>query len=44
MVSAGYSLRKISEALAAAGTVTRTGAALSPSGVRNILQRLGLAG
>jgi DNA invertase Pin-like site-specific DNA recombinase len=44
MVSAGYSLRKISEALAAAGTVTRTGAPLSPSGVRNILQRLELAG
>ena len=44
MVSAGYSLRKISEALAAAGTVTRTGAPLSPSGVRNILQRLELVG
>lgn len=44
MVSAGYSLRKISEALAAAGTVTRTGNPLPPSGVRNILQRLELAG
>lgn len=44
MVGAGYSLRKMSEALAAAGTVTRTGAPLSPSGVRNLLQRLELTG
>ena len=44
MVAAGYSLRKMSEALAAAGTVTRTGSPLSPSGVRNLLQRLELAG
>jgi DNA invertase Pin-like site-specific DNA recombinase len=43
MVAAGYSLRKISKALAAAGTVTRTGSPLSPSGVRNLLQRLELA-
>ena len=43
MVAAGYSLRKMSEALAAAGTVTRTGSPLSPSGVRNLLQRLELA-
>ena len=44
MVGAGYSLRKMSEALAAAGTVTSTGAPLSPSGVRNLLQRLEMAG
>jgi DNA invertase Pin-like site-specific DNA recombinase len=43
MVAAGYSLRKMSQALAAAGTVTRTGSPLSPSGVRNLLQRLELA-
>ena len=43
MVAAGYSLRKMSEALAAAGTVTRTGQPLSPSGVRNLLRRLELA-
>ena len=42
MVAAGYSLRKMSDALAAAGTVTRTGSPLSPSGVRNLLQRLEL--
>lgn len=44
MVAAGYSLRKMSSSLAAAGTVTRTGSPLSPSGVRNLLQRLELAG
>jgi DNA invertase Pin-like site-specific DNA recombinase len=44
MVAAGYSLRRISEALAAAGTVTRSGSPLSASGVRNLLQRLELGG
>jgi DNA invertase Pin-like site-specific DNA recombinase len=44
MVAAGYSLRKMSEALAAGGTTTRTGKPLSPSGVKNHLQRLGLGG
>ena len=38
----GASLRAMAEALAAAGTVTRTGQPLSPSGVKNHLQRLGL--
>lgn len=40
--SQGASLREISDALAAAGTVTRTGHPLSPTGVKNLLQRLGL--
>lgn len=40
--SQGASLREISDALAAAGTVTRTGRPLSPTGVKNLLQRLGL--
>ncbi len=44
MVAAGYSLRKMSEALAAGGTTTRTGKPLSPSGVKNHLQRLSLGG
>ena len=44
MVAAGYSLRKMSDALAAGGTTTRTGKPLSPSGVKNHLQRLGLGG
>lgn len=39
----GASLRAMAEALAAAGTTTRTGRPLSASGVRDHLQRLGLA-
>jgi DNA invertase Pin-like site-specific DNA recombinase len=42
MVASGYSLRKISEALAKAGKGTRSGSPLSASGVRNLLQRLEL--
>ena len=42
MVAAGYSLRRMSEALAAAGTVTAKGNPLSASTVRLQLQRLGL--
>ncbi|MCP9861090.1 MULTISPECIES: recombinase family protein [unclassified Cyanobium] len=42
MVAAGYSLRRMSEALAAAGTVTAKGSPLSASTVRLQLQRLGL--
>jgi DNA invertase Pin-like site-specific DNA recombinase len=38
----GASLRQMAEALAAAGTVTRTGKPLSPSTVRLQLERLGL--
>jgi hypothetical protein len=46
MVAAGYSLRRIAQALAVAGkgTVTRSGSPLSPSGVKNLLQRLELGG
>lgn len=44
MVAGGYSLRRMSEALAAGGTTTRTGQALSPSGVKNHLRRLALLG
>ncbi|MFM7641421.1 MAG: recombinase family protein [Cyanobium sp.] len=40
----GASLREMAQALAAAGTTTRTGQALSASGVKNHLMRLGLAG
>jgi DNA invertase Pin-like site-specific DNA recombinase len=43
MVGQGYSLRRMAEALAAAGTVSRTGRPLGPSVVRTHLQRLGLA-
>ena len=43
MAAAGYSLRRMSEALAAAGRVTRNGQPLSPSTIRLQLQRLGLA-
>jgi len=43
MVAAGYSLRRMSEALAAAGTVTAKGNPVSASTVRLQLQRLGLA-
>ncbi len=43
MVAAGYSLRRMSEALAAAGTVTAKGSPLSASTVRLQLQRLGLS-
>jgi DNA invertase Pin-like site-specific DNA recombinase len=39
----GASLRAMAEALAAAGTTTRTGRPLSASGVRDHLQRLSLA-
>ena len=39
----GASLREMAQALAAAGTTTRTGQPLSASGVKNHLQRLGLA-
>jgi hypothetical protein len=42
MVASGYSLRRIGEALAKAGTETRTGSPLSASGVKNLLQRLEL--
>jgi hypothetical protein len=38
----GSSLREMAQALAAAGTVTRTGQPLSASGVKNHLSRLGL--
>jgi DNA invertase Pin-like site-specific DNA recombinase len=43
MVASGLSLRKIGEALAAAGTKTRNGKPFSASGVKNLLQRLELA-
>jgi len=43
MAAAGLSLRAMGAALAGAGTVTRSGAALGPSQVARILQRLGLA-
>jgi DNA invertase Pin-like site-specific DNA recombinase len=43
MASQGYSLRRMAEALAAAGTTSRTGRPLGPSVVRTHLQRLGLA-
>ena len=39
----GASLREMAQALAAAGTTNRTGQPLSASGVKNHLQRLGLA-
>ena len=39
----GASLRQMAEALAAGGTVTRTGKPLSPSTIRLQLERLGLA-
>jgi DNA invertase Pin-like site-specific DNA recombinase len=42
MVAAGLSLRAMAAALAGAGTVSRSGAALGPSQVARILQRLGL--
>ena len=42
MVAAGMPLRAMGQALAGAGTVTRTGAPLGPSQVARILQRLGL--
>lgn len=42
MVAAGYSLRRMSQALAAAGTVTAKGLPFSASTVRLQLQRLGL--
>lgn len=42
MHSQGATLREMAAALAAAGTVTRTGQPLSPSGVKNHLQRLNL--
>ena len=40
----GASLREMAQALAQAGTVTRSGQALSPSGVKNHLRRLALLG
>ena len=43
MAAAGCSLRRMSEALAAAGKTTRNGKPLSPSTVKLQLQRLGLA-
>ena len=43
MAAQGYSLRRMAEALAAAGKVTRNGRPLSPSTVRVQLQRLGLS-
>ena len=42
MVAAGLSLRAMAAALAGAGTVARSGAALGPSQVARILQRLGI--
>jgi len=42
MVAAGLSLRAMAAALAGAGTVSRSGAALGPSQVARILQRLGI--
>jgi DNA invertase Pin-like site-specific DNA recombinase len=42
MVAAGLSLRAMAQALAGAGTVTRTGAPLGPSQVARILERLEL--
>jgi DNA invertase Pin-like site-specific DNA recombinase len=42
MIAAGLSLRAMAAALAGAGTVSRSGAALGPSQVARILQRLGL--
>jgi DNA invertase Pin-like site-specific DNA recombinase len=44
MASAGYSLRQMAAALAAAGKVTRNGQPLSASTVRLQLERLGLGG
>ena len=44
MAARGESLRAMAEALAGLGITTRTGQALSPSGVKNHLQRLGLLG
>jgi hypothetical protein len=43
MAAQGYSLRQVAEALAAAGTTSRTGKPLSTALVRTHLQRLGLA-
>jgi hypothetical protein len=43
MVAAGYSLRRIAQALAAAGRTTRNGRPLSASTVTLQLERLGLA-
>lgn len=43
MAAAGLSLRAMAAALAGAGTTTRSGAALGPSQVARILQRLELA-
>lgn len=42
MAARGESLRAMAAALAGLGIVTRSGQALSPSGVKNHLQRLGL--
>ena len=42
MAAAGMSLRAMGQALAGAGTLTRTGAPLGPSQVARVLQRLGL--
>jgi 16S rRNA U516 pseudouridylate synthase RsuA-like enzyme len=44
MAAQGYSLRRMAEALAAAGTVTRNGQPLSASTVKLHLQRLELVG
>jgi DNA invertase Pin-like site-specific DNA recombinase len=44
LAAQGATLREMAQALAAAGTTTRNGQPLSPSGVKNHLQRLGLAG
>lgn len=43
MQAQGSTLRQMADALAAAGTTTRSGRPLSASGVKNQLQRLGLA-
>jgi hypothetical protein len=40
----GATLREMAAALANVGTTTRNGQPLSPSGVKNHLQRLGLLG
>lgn len=44
MAARGESLRAMAAALAGLGILTRTGQTLSPSGVKNHLQRLGLLG
>ena len=44
MAARGESLRAMAEALAGLGITTRTGQALSPSGVKNHLRRLALLG